>query len=239
MPHSQEWHIDARLPSTARAALHEKNATREDGEDRARSECGANDERDRSFEAAAPRSGCVVQAVREGEAGENEKEDIFLELAARLVSHDAIEREIFYPACEKILGEDEHLIEGIAEHGLIEFSIFRADKGRKKETFDYLVTVLKEMVVHHVEEEEKEILPKVAKKMDAALLERLGARMSARFDESMERDFRRPLRQNLEQVLAGRTRTLPAKRPARATTRKRAASATPRRKPAARSARRA
>jgi hemerythrin superfamily protein len=171
----------------------------------------------------------------------NEKERIFLGIAARLVGHDAIEREIFYPACENVLGENDHLMEGIAEHGLIEFSVFRADKGRNKPTFDYLVTVLKEMVEHHVEEEEKEILPKISKMMDAELLDRLGERMSARFEQSMGRDFRRSLRQNLEQVLAGRVRPLPAKRPARATTtRKRAASSSrPRRKQATRTARRA
>ena len=158
----------------------------------------------------------------------NEKEEIFLEIASRLVSHDAIEREIFYPACEKVLGENEKLMEGIAEHGLMEFSIFRADKARGRATFDYLVGVLAEMVEHHVDEEEKEILPKVARKMGNELLERLGESMLERFELAMARDFRRPLRQNLEQVLAGRTRTTPPKRTARPARRKRITSATQR-----------
>jgi hemerythrin superfamily protein len=169
----------------------------------------------------------------------NEKEKIFLEIAARLVGHDAIEREIFYPACEEVLGEDERLMEGIAEHGLMEFSIFRADKARHEPTFDYLVTVLKEMVEHHVEEEEQDVLPRVSKKLDADDLKRLGELMEARFEQSMQKDFRRPLKQNLERVLAGRVRALPTKRPKRATTaRKRSASARPRRRRATPSARR-
>src|SRR4051812_40971351 len=35
-----------------------------------------------------------------------QKRTIFEKLAANLVGHDAIEREIFYPACEKELGKD-------------------------------------------------------------------------------------------------------------------------------------
>lgn len=169
----------------------------------------------------------------------SEKERIFSTIAARLVAHDAIEREIFYPACEKVLGDDETLMEGIAEHGLIEFSVFRADKGKDRQTFDYLVTVLKEMVQHHVEEEEKEILPKISKKLDSSQLERLGTRMEARFEVAMNEDFHSPLRKNLEQVIVGRVRTAPAKRPARTTATRKRTTAGARRKSAARTARRA
>lgn len=157
-----------------------------------------------------------------------EKEKIFLEIASRLVGHDAIEREIFYPECEKVLGRSEKLLEGIAEHGLMEFSLFRADKARKKPTFDYLVRVLAEIVEHHVAEEERDILPKAGRKMGNALLERLGESMLERFETAMARDFRRPLRQNLEQVLAGRARTTPPKRAARPARRKPTTTRTPR-----------
>ncbi|HVJ90875.1 MAG TPA: hemerythrin domain-containing protein [Labilithrix sp.] len=153
---------------------------------------------------------------------DDEKEAIFLELAARLVAHDAIEREIFYPACERALGKIEPLMEGIAEHGLIEFSIFRADKARGKHSFDYLVRVLAEMVKHHVEEEEAEVLPQIEDAMDESRLARLGERLQERFDASMSTTFRTPLRRNLEQVIGGRTKTTPPKRAAaRATGRKR------------------
>ncbi|HVH41434.1 MAG TPA: hemerythrin domain-containing protein [Labilithrix sp.] len=143
----------------------------------------------------------------------DEKQKIFLDLAARLVAHDAIEREIFYPACERVLGKSEPLMEGIAEHGLMEFSIFRADKARDSEPFDYLVTVLREIVQHHIEEEESEILPEAASHMGEDMLEALGKTMTKRYAASMEGDFRLPLRKNLEQVVSGRAKA--AKRPAR------------------------
>lgn len=141
----------------------------------------------------------------------NEKEAIFLDLAERLVAHDAIEREIFYPACERALGRTEPLMEGIAEHGLIEFSVFRADQARGKDSFEYLVRVLAETVKHHVEEEETEVLPDVVEAMDEEELETLGEEMLTRFEASMEENFRTPLRRNLEQVLGGRAKTTPTK----------------------------
>jgi len=140
--------------------------------------------------------------------GAEEKRNIFEKLAANLVGHDAIERELFYPACEKELGEDEDVLhESLVEHGVVEFSLFRADENRNGEDFDKYVTVLKEIVEHHVEEEESELLPRVKSEMEADRLEELGTAMEKRFEAALASDFREPLRENLDQVLAGRTKT--------------------------------
>ena len=140
--------------------------------------------------------------------GAEEKREIFEKLAANLVGHDAIERELFYPACEKELRDDEDVLhESLVEHGVVEFSLFRADENRNGEDFDKYVTVLREIVEHHVEEEESELLPKAKSEMDAARLEELGAAMEKRFEQALASDFREPLRENLDQVLAGRTKT--------------------------------
>lgn len=141
--------------------------------------------------------------------GAEEKREIFEELAANLVAHDAIERELFYPACEKELGEEDEdvLHESLVEHGVVEFSLFRADENRNGEEFDKYVTVLKEIVEHHVEEEESELLPKAKSELEDERLEQLGAAMEKRFKQALATDFREPLRDNLNQVLAGRTKT--------------------------------
>jgi hemerythrin superfamily protein len=137
-----------------------------------------------------------------------EKREIFEKLAANLVGHDAIEREIFYPACERALGkEDDVLGESLVEHGVVEFSLYRADANRTGDDFDKYVTVLKEVVMHHVKEEEKELFPKVRSEMEGPQLEQLGAQMEKRFQEALQEDFREPLQENLEQVLLGRTKT--------------------------------
>ncbi len=140
---------------------------------------------------------------------DGEKEALFEELAANLVAHDAIEREIFYPACEEELGMDEMLGEALVEHGVVEFSLYRCDQNVGTENFDYHMTVLKEVVEHHVKEEESEMLKKVEKAFGAERLEELGATMETRFADALAEDFREPLFANLEQVLAGRMETKP------------------------------
>jgi hemerythrin superfamily protein len=145
------------------------------------------------------------------QADESEKQEAFLELAANLVAHDAIERELFYPACEEAIeGEDgeDVLGESLVEHGVVEFCLFRADKNRADASeLEKYVTVLKEVVMHHVKEEEDELLPRAKKAMGAKQLEELGAEMESRFEKAMKSDFRRPLRENLQQVLEGKAKT--------------------------------
>src|SRR6476660_1669184 len=88
------------------------------------------------------------------DAGDAEKPEIFEEIASNLVAHDAIEREIFYPACERAIDDKDTINESLVEHGLVEFCVFRADQNRKRSEFEQYVTVLKEVVRHHVDEEE-------------------------------------------------------------------------------------
>lgn len=144
----------------------------------------------------------LFEALEE-EEGRERKTEIFDELAASLVGHDAIEREIFYPACEKAMGLNEQLGEAMVEHGVIEFSLYEADQAQGKSDFEFKVTVLKEMVEHHVEEEEKEFFPDVEEAIDDEELETLGQRMEQRFSAVRSEDFRGPLHDNLRQVLAG------------------------------------
>lgn len=141
--------------------------------------------------------------------GDSEKKKTFEKIAANLVAHDAIEREILYPAIERALGKDEDILqESLVEHGVVEFCLFRADQHTSSEELEAYVKVLKEVVEHHVEEEEEELVPKVEKAIGADQLEVMGAKMEARFEQAMREGFRGPLRDNLEQVLAGRTRTV-------------------------------
>lgn len=136
-----------------------------------------------------------------------QKGKIFEQIAKNLVAHDAIEREIFYPACEQTIEDEDILRESLVEHGVVEFCVFRADMNQGKEEFEQYVTVLKEIVMHHVKEEEKSLLPKARRAMEREQLESLGEQMEQRFEQAMGEDFRAPLRDALDQVLAGKTKT--------------------------------
>jgi len=165
----------------------------------------------------------------ESAKGGAEKNKLFEELARNIAGHDAIEREIFYPACQKEMGTTDLLGEALVEHGVVEFSLYLADQARGEDDFDFKITVLREIIEHHVEEEENELFPKVEKALGAEVLEQLGAEMEERFEESKEDDFRPPLHDNLSQVLAGASETEPensSKKPVAKKTAKKAAKKT-------------
>jgi hypothetical protein len=145
------------------------------------------------------------------------KTKLFDELAEKLVGHDAIEREIFYPACEKGMGMTDLLGEALVEHGVVEFSLYQADQARQSKDFAFKCQVLSEIVEHHVKEEEEDFFPKVEKALGRDKLVQLGARMKERFEETQAADFRAPLHSNLKQVLRGTLKPVkrrPAKRKA-------------------------
>jgi hemerythrin superfamily protein len=132
-----------------------------------------------------------------------DKKAFFLDLASNLAGHDGIEREIFYPACEEVMGLSDELGEALVEHGVIEFSLYQANEALGKEDFDFKVTVLKELVEHHVEEEEKDFFPKVEKALGDDSLELLTEEMLEAFEDARQSDFQAPLYENLRQVFAG------------------------------------
>src|ERR1700704_6601149 len=107
-------------------------------------------------------------------AEEDEKQDLFEQLADALSVHAAIEEKQFYPATKNARTE-ELLQEAVEEHlsakrliaGMMEMS---SDDPQ----FDAKLSVLEEQIEHHVEEEEKELFPKVRKMLGKEELEDLG-----------------------------------------------------------------
>jgi len=139
----------------------------------------------------------------EKNAGTAARAEIFGELASKLVGHDGIEREIFYPACEEEMGLNDQLGEALVEHGVIEFSLYECDQALKQDDFKFKLTVLKELVLHHVKEEEEEFFPQVEKAFDDQDLDALGEELEEGFEDATSEDFHEPLFENLRQVLAG------------------------------------
>lgn len=144
-------------------------------------------------------------------ASDTDKEQLFLELASKLTAHDRIEREIFYPSCEDALGMSDVLGAALVEHGIIELGLFQANEALGEEDFAFKVAVLKELVEHHVEEEEKVLFPRAEKALGDDSLSLLGREMEAAFAEAVAGDFREPLYENLRQVLEGALQTAPKK----------------------------
>ncbi len=120
--------------------------------------------------------------------GRSDAPPLLKELAADLAAHMAIEQDILYPVARKV---DESLVlESYEEHALAELALKRVlATAPKDETFAAKVTALKELIEHHVEEEEGELFPKLEKKLGAPMLKDLGKKMEAKFDEVKARGF--------------------------------------------------
>lgn len=86
--------------------------------------------------------------------GDGRKKKLAEQICAELIVHTAIEEEIFYPACEGKVDEDD-LKEAYVEHDGAKLLIAQiAQGGPDDDYYDAKVKVLQEEIEHHVKEEE-------------------------------------------------------------------------------------
>jgi hemerythrin superfamily protein len=122
------------------------------------------------------------------ESGRSDKSAVLEELADSLAAHMAIEHEFLYPAAKDV--DDEMVNESFEEHSLAEVALKRLiATDLEDEAFDARVTALKELIEHHVEEEEEQLFPKLEKAIDEDTLASMGKGMKQRFDEVFEQGF--------------------------------------------------
>ena len=119
--------------------------------------------------------------------GADRKKSIAEEVIHELTVHAAIEEEIFYPAAKaKADKEGKELVaEAVEEHHVVKMLIGELKAMPEvNEQFEAKFTVLIENVEHHIEEEEKEMLPD-AKKTLGDEIETLGTQMERRKSQLM------------------------------------------------------
>lgn len=130
----------------------------------------------------------VEALLKKLENGRSDAGPVLEELADNLAAHMAIEQELFYPRIKEI---DADLVnESYEEHAVAELALKRLlTTDPDDESFKARVTTLKELIEHHVEEEEEELFPTVEEKVDEDDLAQLGKEMKARFAEVLETGF--------------------------------------------------
>jgi len=118
--------------------------------------------------------------------GASERRRLMDEIGAKLTLHTKIEEEIFYPVLREVPSKkaEEMVLEAYEEHHVVKLVLAELPKvDPEDERFEAKMTVLEELVEHHVEEEEDEMF-KLADKIDDDELESLGERMAPEAEQA-------------------------------------------------------
>jgi len=122
----------------------------------------------------------LLEKVVETSGQEGQK--LLQEITKNLLAHMVIEQEIFYPAAAKADLPD--IEEGYEEHFVAREMINRALQAKgDKPLFQARCKVLKELIEHHVKEEESELFATIKKSLGRDELEQLGAEMEPAFKQ--------------------------------------------------------
>lgn len=126
----------------------------------------------------------VMKLFREAETAETPSaaRQACRQIIEKLKLHTELEEELFYPALRQHGGKkaEEMVLEAYEEHHVVDLVLAelpKADPG--DETFKAKLTVLRELVKHHVDEEEQEMF-KLAEKLGTKELEAIGAEVRER-----------------------------------------------------------
>lgn len=130
----------------------------------------------------------VESLLKQLESGIADHETLRDELANHLAAHMAIEQDIFYPAIKRV--NDDLVNESYEEHALAEVALKRLlATDPEDDEFRARVITLKELLQHHMQEEEEELFPAVQAVLDKEALEQLGRTMQQRFESVLAGGF--------------------------------------------------
>jgi len=109
-------------------------------------------------------------------------------LRLKLDVHETIEEEILYPALKEFAKTKDITLEAYEEHRVVDVIMAELEETPvTDETWAAKLTVAKENLEHHIEEEEDQMFKQARQVMDEGELEELGDRMAARKRELMPR----------------------------------------------------
>lgn len=140
------------------------------------------------------------ELMRQIETAEDDEERAALrvELADMLAAHTAVEEELFYPAALEHLGPASRIRESLEEHAVMDFALYRlVSVSVADETFSAKLATLKDVTMNHIEEEESELLPQVEGEVERQVLEELGDKLAAHFEERLHEGHRSILERSL------------------------------------------
>ncbi len=118
------------------------------------------------------------------ERGVKTREELFAKVKQELTVHESIEEEIFYPALKEHPKAKDLVLEAYEEHHVVDMVMAEiSEVPFDDETWGAKLTVMKENVEHHIEEEEDEMFKQARQVFSKEELEDLGNRMQMRKEE--------------------------------------------------------
>jgi iron-sulfur cluster repair protein YtfE (RIC family) len=118
------------------------------------------------------------------ERAEKTRPELFQTLKRDLEAHETIEEEILYPALKEHAKTKEIALEAYEEHHVVDSILGELEATPvDDETWGAKLTVMKENLEHHIEEEEKEMFKQARQVIDEAELDAMGERMAARKEQ--------------------------------------------------------
>lgn len=110
----------------------------------------------------------ILEKLKAGsKTAEKTREKLFVQLKQELVPHLKAEEATFYQALMESKNGRQHALEGKEEHDLTVL-VFRQleETPAKEDIWAAKLKVLKDLIEHHIQEEEKEMFPVAQKEME-------------------------------------------------------------------------
>ena len=129
----------------------------------------------------------LEQLTNTSERATKKREQIFTKIKTELTAHAHAEERVFYEPLKEHEESKPDALEGDVEHKIVERLMEEmAAEPMGEETWTAKATVLKELVEHHVKEEEGDFFKKARKIFSKQELEEMGAEMDAEKQKELE-----------------------------------------------------
>ncbi|MHC8305909.1 hemerythrin domain-containing protein [Pseudomonas sp. PB3P13] len=137
----------------------------------------------------------LTQLSESTERGVKKRTDLLAKLEMEVTIHTRLEEEILYPAFKEAGGKEQDIMyyEAKEEHRTVDSLVLPDLKNTDPASLEFSgrVKVVKELLEHHIEEEEEEMFPQAKKLLGNATLEELGAQM-----EKMKAQYKKEMSAN-------------------------------------------
>jgi hemerythrin superfamily protein len=106
------------------------------------------------------------------------RQDLFERLKFSLTVHEQMEEAVLYPALKEHAETKEIVLEAYEEHDVVDTILGELEQTLfDDETWHAKLTVMRENLLHHIQEEEDEMFGQVRRLFEKATLESLGEQM--------------------------------------------------------------